>query len=136
MTDITDNLNDTIASAVKAQIEAKVLEALSGGEFFEKYVHTVLYRKIEISDPKDRYKKLQVNFIDNAISRVIESAVNGAVQVAVEEEREKIQDAVRRAVKRRADQFAEQVTENLVEASKKSHNYRFDIALALPSRDY
>ncbi|OQW34493.1 MAG: hypothetical protein A4E20_10765 [Nitrospira sp. SG-bin2] len=132
MKDITDNLNDTIASAVKVQIEAKVLEALSGGEFFEKYVHAVLYRKIEVPDPQDRYRKVQINFIDNAISKVIESAVQNAVSMAVEEEREKIQDAVRKAVKRRSDQFAEDVTDGLIEAARKQYSYKFDVQLSVP----
>lgn len=132
MTDLTDNLNDTIASAVKAQIEAKVLEALSGAQFFEKYVQSVLYSKVEITDPHDRYKKIRVNFIDNAISGVVKAAIQNATEAAVAEEREKIQDAVRRAVKRRSEDFAAQVTEGLLAATASKYSYRFDMKLSLP----
>ncbi|SHT54088.1 Uncharacterised protein [Mycobacteroides abscessus subsp. abscessus] len=132
---ITENLDATIASAVKAQIEAKVLEALSGGEFFEKYVHSVLYAKVEIADPKDRYKKISVNFIDNAIAGVVRAATQDAIKVAVNEQREEIQEHVRKAVKRQTDKFAQNVVEGLVEAT--NTDYRFNVQIGVPKRgDY
>lgn len=132
MSKLSENLDDTIANAVKAQVQAQVLEALSGNEFFAKHVAAVLNSPVEIPDPKSSYGKIRVPFIESVTAGIIKKATQAAVEQAVEEEREFIQDAVRRAVKRQANEFANNVADELLESAKRG--YGFKIQVTVPGR--
>lgn len=137
MSALTNNLDDTIAGAVKAQIQAQVLEALSGEDFFAKYIASVLNQTVEVTEDGTAYgRKIKVSFLDNALSGLIKKATKEAVAIAVEEERERIQDEVRKAVKRKADQFAENVTNAALEAAQSQYNYKFEVGISVPKKEY
>lgn len=137
MSALTNNLDDTIAAAVKAQIQAQVLEALSGEEFFSKYIASVLNQTVEVSEDGSSYgRKIKTTFLDNALTGTIKKATQKAVEMAIEEERERIQDEVRKAVKRSADQFAANITDAALEAAKSQYNYKFEIGISVPKKEY
>lgn len=137
MSALTNNLDETIAGAVKAQIQAQVLEALSGEEFFAKYIASVLNQTVEVSEDGSSYgRKIKISFLENAVAGTIKKATQQAVAIAVEEERERIQDEVRKAVKRKADQFAENVTNAALEAAQSAYNYKFEIGISVPKKEY
>jgi len=134
MSELTGKLDETIAAAVQAQISAQVLEALSGGQLFQKYVTAVLQSVVEVPDPKGGYgRTVKVTFVDNAIAGVIKKAVQEAVQNAVAEERERIQEEVRLAVKRRAADFAVVLTDELLKSAE--DKWRFNVQLYAPKRE-
>lgn len=130
---VSEDLNEVISAAVKAQVTAKVTEALAGGELFSKWIDDVLHRPVEVADPKGGYgRKKTVAWVDTILAKAIQGMTEDAVREALEEESPRIQDAVRKSVKRQAEQFAEDVTAAVMETAK--DKYRIKVDIEVPRR--
>lgn len=127
------DLNDVITSAVKARVEASVLEALSGDEFFGKFITNALAAPVEIPDPDRGYGKIRVPYVTYVLEETVRSAVMSATKRLVAEQAELIEEAVRKELRRSASDLAKQLVGSMSDAADRA--YGIKVELQYPSRD-
>lgn len=131
MSNVTEDLNATIANAVNARIEAEVAAALAGDEVIGQYVAAALRQEIQ----PDRYNsRSKTTFLTLTLRTAIQGATKAAVKRVLIEEREHIEDEVRKAIRRGTKNFAEQMVENLVKQA--STAYGVKVELKLPGSEF
>lgn len=125
------DLNQVIASAVQARIEAEVAAALSGDEVIGKYVAAALNQPIEVG--RNSWDRRKTTFLRNVIDEALRAATKNAVQQAIAEEREAIERAVRTELRDRVDALAVQLVGSAVESVE--NPYGIKVELQYPRRD-
>lgn len=124
-------LDQTIAHAVNARVEAEVLKALSGDEVIGRLVVNALQQEVEVSK-QGGYGKVKVPFLKATIDKAIREAAKTAIAAVIEEEIVVIEEEVRKAVRRDARAIAEKFVEGMVDATSKGYRFRIEI----PGRDW
>lgn len=131
MGDIEQDLNATIAAAVKAKVEASVMEALAGGELMREYVAAALSQQVDLN-PNDRYNNKKVSFLERTLRTAIQKATEDAVRAAILEDMPVLQDEVRRAIKRNSSTMADALCTSLTEAAERAYGVK--VELNMPGR--
>jgi len=130
--DVTLNLNETIAAAVKARVEVEVLKALSGDEVMGGFVALALQEIVEVKDPST-YNTRKVPFLTRTLEVAVQQATKAAVAKLIIEELPSIEDAVRKALKRNLGTIAATLSESLVKAAERPYGFDVDLSLRMPS---
>ena len=129
---IEGDINQIIASAVNARVEAQVLAALSGDEVIGKLVTAALTE--QVSATNDRYDSKKVPYLTKIVRDAIKEATAAALRRLIEEEmpviEEEIRKALRRDIKGIAGQLAGQLTKEATRA------YGVTVELKFPERGY
>jgi hypothetical protein len=125
-TNIDGDLNQTIAAAVNARIEAEVMKALSGDEVLGAYVVAAL------SAPAggDPYARKKQTVLQKAISDAVTGATKTAILKVVEEDIGRLEDEVRKCFRRDADKLAKSVVDGL--AGQLGKGFGIQVSLNLP----
>lgn len=132
MTDLSGDLNATIASAINAKIEGAVLAALSGDDVFGRYVTAALQQQVE---PKDRYSnRTRVTFLQRVVEDAIQEATKAAVARLLVEEAPLIEEELRKAFKRSAGTMAEGIVSSL--SANAAKGYGVTVELRIPGDRY
>lgn len=129
---IENDLNQVIANAVTARIEAQVAAALSGDEVIGKYVAAALNQPMEVNDP-GTYRTRKTTFLRETIDTALRDAAKNAVRQAIAEEREAIERAVRTELRDRVDALAVQLVGSAVAAVENPYGVR--VELTYPRKD-
>lgn len=124
MSEVINDLDATITSAVMARVEAEVTRALSGDEVIGRLVSSALQQEVEVKRGYQREKK---TVLKAALDKAVQDAVRDAITSVVDEERPLIEDEIRKALKRESRQIAEQFTQALVDASQRSFGFRVEL---------
>lgn len=120
------DLNDVITSAVKARVEASVLEALSGDEYFGQMIATSLSRPVEVPSQKG-YGKDTIPFMSHVLESTIRQAVQDAVRRLVIEQASDIEDAVRKELKRSVSDLAKQLVGSVSSAAESAYGINVEL---------
>jgi hypothetical protein len=124
---LDSDLNQVIANAVNARIEATVAAALSGDELIGQYVAAALNQEIRL---ERNYRTTTTTYLKHTIDEAMREATKAAVQKLIAEEREAIEEAVRKELRRGIKAVAEKLVGSVVEAA--SSSYRLSVNLEYP----
>lgn len=111
--DPTPDLNEIIAAAVTARVEAQTLAALSDSETFNALVVAALGQTVEVSDGSS-YGKKKVSYIRHTLEQSIKSRTKEIVAEAVEEQTEAIRTEVRKALRKSVGVIADSLVDGFV----------------------
>lgn len=111
--DPTPDLNDVIASAVSARVEAQVLAALSDSDTFNVMVMAALQQPVEIPDGTS-YGKKRVPYLNNVLQTAIRERTKAVVAESVEEHAEAIKVEVRKALRKSIGVMADSLVDGFV----------------------
>src|SRR5690606_33033501 len=100
-----------------ARVEAQVLEALSGGDFMQKFVTAALNEKVSV----DRYSSEKKTLIRHTLEEAIKSQAKAVVAEEVAVLEPAIREEVRRALKKSVGVIADSLVSGFVANS--SGNY-------------
>ena len=120
------DLNETIAAAVKARVEASVLEAFSTDGVLQQYVAAALMQKIE---RKKDFRTEHVPYMQDVLEKAIQQASRAAVQDLIAEQQETITEEVRKALRRDAPVIAAALVDGFVESSKSEYRTTVDVTI-------
>lgn len=90
------NLDKIIEAAVKEQVNSKVIEALSGGEFMGQFVQSVLSQKIR----PDGYNSKEVSLIDHTLQTAVVESSKAVIGEEIAQLMPEIREEVRKALKK------------------------------------
>lgn len=124
MDELGESLNETIAAAVKARIEAKVTESLASDEVIGRYVTAALSRPVE---ERGLSRRDRTSYLDHVIRRAIEDATRDAVTTAIEAHKPQIQAEVERKIAQRTKAIAKATTDAMVD--KATWRYGLDVSI-------
>ncbi len=124
------DINQIIASAVNARVEAQVLAALSGDEVIGRLVTAALSEPVSATG--DRYDHRKVPYITKVLRDAIKQAAADAVKRLIAEEMPSIEDEIRKALRRDIKQIAGRLANQLSETAAKSHGV--SVELKFPER--
>lgn len=126
MTDLATDLNETIAAAVKARVEASVLEAFSSDGMLQQYVTAALMQKVE---RKKGYQTEQVPYMQDVLQTAIQKSSRDAVNALIAEQQETITEEVRKALRRDAPTIAAALVDGFVESSKSGYRTHVEVTI-------
>lgn len=109
-TNLNDDINATIATAVNARIEAAVMESLSGDDVLARFVTAALTQPVK-QDTYDRSPRK--TFLAHTVQKAIQDATRAAIEALVEEEKPRIEDECRKALRRNLPAVAERLVDGL-----------------------
>lgn len=125
-------LDETIAGAVTARIEAEVAAALASSDMIGQYVAAALTQKIKIEDPRDRYSKVETTFLKLTIDKAIQDATKTAVVKVIAAEAEEIERVVAAELRSNVKVIAKALVGNVQDAVEKP--YGVNVELRYPGR--
>ena len=111
MTNLTEDINATIATAVNARIEAAVMESLSGDDVLARFVTAALTQQVKQGDFYSREKPK--TFLAHTVQKAIQDATVAALEALVEEERPRIEEECRKALRRNLPAVADRLVDGL-----------------------
>jgi hypothetical protein len=121
MTDLLgQDLNNTIANAVTARIEAEVTAALAGSEVMNHYVAAALSQPIEVKDPRT-YRTRTTTYLKETIDAAIKEATKVAIAKVIAAEQKRIERTVRDAIRDQVDFIGRQLVASLVEKADSAY---------------
>lgn len=126
---IEGDINQIIASAVNARVEAQVLAALSGDEVIGRLVTAALTEQVDATN--DRYDHKKVPYLTKVLRDAIKAATAEAVQRLIAEELPAIEEEIRKALRRDVKKIAGQLANQLGE--KAANSYGVKVELLFPS---
>lgn len=129
---IENDLNQVIASAVTARIEAQVAAALSGDEVIGKYVAAALNQQIDVRD-NGSYHDRRTTYLREAIDTAMRAATKAAVERVIGEHHDQIEIAVREALTNSLDAMVAQLVKSMTDAAE--NPYGIKVSLHYPARD-
>lgn len=120
------DLNNTIATAVTARIEAEVTAALAGSDLMTSYVAAALSQPLEVKDPHT-YRTRQTTFLKETIDKSIQAATKAAVAKVVASEQKRIEKVVRDALKEQVDIIGSRLVGQLVEKAESPYGINVEL---------
>lgn len=91
-----NNIDKIIEHAVKAQVETKVIEALSDGAFMGQFVQAVLSQKVKTGG----YSSKEVSLIDHTLQNAIVESSKAVIGEEIAQLMPEIREEVRKALKK------------------------------------
>lgn len=128
---VEQDLNATIAEAVKARVEAEVIRALSGDDVFASFISAALNEPVEVRK-SDGYRTERIPYITKLLKEAIQQATKGAVQRIIEESMPELETEVRKALRRDLKAIAEALTGKLDQAVHNAYGFHVDVTLNYP----
>lgn len=129
---IEGDINQIIASAVNARVEAQVLAALSGDEVIGRLVTAALTEQVPATN--DRYDSKKLPYLTKIVRDAIKQATADALRRLIAEEMSVIEEEIRKALRRDIKGIAGQLAGQL--ASKAAQTYGVTVELKFPDRGY
>lgn len=129
-TNLEADLNATIATAVRARIEAEVTKALAGDEVMSKYVAAALSSEIEVPADRGSYQKRKTTFLREAIDTAIKGATKAAIAKIVAEERAAIEAAVTTELRKNVKNIAAQLVNKVAETTESAYGVTVELKYA------
>lgn len=132
MTDeLTLDLNQTIAAAVNARVEAEVLKALSGDAVLSEFVSAALRQPVEVKDNRT-YRTEQVPFLTLVLRKAIQEATKAVTQRVVLEETEKLEEYIRKAIRAQLPDLAAGLVKSVTDTA--THGYGINVTCKVTGR--
>ena len=127
------DLNQTIAGAVKARVEAEMFAALSGDATLTTFISAALNQPV----PKDSsgYSRETEPYVHSVLRRALQEATKVAVQAFIAEEMESIEAEVRKTLRKSLNQIAATLTESLTKAAATTYGVSVAVELKMPRQD-
>lgn len=129
--DINQDLNTVIASAVNARIEAQVVEALAGDAMIGRMVTAALQQPITVRDSAT-YRDRKTTFLAHTIEQTLQEATKAAVQRVIKDEAPTLEMAVRGELRRNINTVAKQLVGSVLNATEKG--YGITVEMKFPGR--
>lgn len=126
MGDPTLDLNETIAAAVKARVEAEMMKALSGDETIASFVTAALQQNVQY---ELNYRKVTEPYLTHVLRKTIQDATKAAVVALIAEEAPAIEAEIRKALKRETSSIAQALTRSLVDTAGKGYGFNVNLEL-------
>lgn len=111
--DPTPDLNDVIAGAVNARVEAQVLAALSDSDTFNALVIAALQQTVEVSDGTS-YGKKHIPYLRHTLEKTIQTRTKELIAEAIEEHADAIKTEVRKALRKSVGVLADSLVDGFV----------------------
>jgi hypothetical protein len=118
--DPTPDLNDIIAGAVNARIEAAVLASLSDSETFNALVISALQQQIEVPDGTS-YGKKRVTYMAHTLQSAIRDRTRALIAEEIEGQAEAIRTEVRKALRKSVGVLADSLVDGFVANASGRH---------------
>lgn len=118
--DPTPDLNDVIAAAVNARVEAAVLASLSDSETFNALVVAALQQQIEVPDGTS-YGKKRVTYIGHTLQTAIRTRTKELIAEEIEGQAEAIRTEVRKALRKSVGVLADSLVDGFVASTAGRH---------------
>lgn len=128
---IEGDINQIIASAVNARVEAQVLAALSGDEVIGKLVTAALTEQVPATN--DRYDSKKTTYLNRVLRDAIKEATADALRRVIAEELPMIEEEIRKVLRRNVKQIAEGLANQLGEKAASAYGVR--VEMMYPDRD-
>lgn len=110
MSALDKDLNDTIAAAVNAKVEAAVMVALAGDEVLGRFVSAALTQPVAT----DRYSREKApTFLAHTVQKAVQEATRVAIERLVEEAKPEIEQHVRKALRAKLPEVAATLVDGL-----------------------
>ena len=124
--DPTLDLNETIASAVKARVEAEMMKALSGDATIATFVSAALQQNVQY---EVNYRKVNEPYLTMVLRKTIQDMTKAAVVALIAEEAPTIEAEIRKALKRETSSIAQALTQSLVDTATKGYGFNVNLEL-------
>lgn len=111
--DPTPDLNEVIAAAVSARVEAQVLAALSDSDVFQALVVAALQQTVEVSDGTS-YGKRKVPFMRATLENAIKARTKDLIAEEIAALSEPIRVEVRKALRKSVGVLADSLVDGFV----------------------
>ena len=128
--DLEINLNETIAAAVKAKIDASVMEALAGDAVIAGFVTAALTEPVQV-DRFDRGKR--PTYLEHVLKKAIQEATKEVVGKVIDQEKPKILAEVEKAIGRKTKAIAKATVDQMTERAQ--WRYGLDVDVTFTDRD-
>lgn len=112
------DLNETIACAIQARVEAAVAAELSSSDLFAQFVQAALLETITV---KDGYKDRKTTYLRETISNAVKLAAKAAVQKHVIGEQELLEKLVATELRKQTKTTAEALVGKLVKTAESGY---------------
>ena len=128
---VQQDINATITAAVRAQVSARVAEALSGDDLIKNMVIAAIATPITVRDPGN-YRDRQTTFIDETLRTTILALTKQAVMDAVAAEKDTIEEEVRKVLKAKVKDIAKGFGDHIADVA--AHGWGVRVDVTPPSR--
>lgn len=122
------DLNETIATAMQARVEAAVAAELSSSDLFKDYVRAALLQPLT---KRVDYKDVKTTFLRETIDEAIRGAAKTATLKYIEGEMEALEAIVATELRRQTKSIAAGLVEQLAEQAKRT--YGIEVKVRYPS---
>ena len=126
------DLNETIAHAVQARVEAAVAAELSSSDLFAQFVQAALLQPIEVRDP-GTYRDRKTTFLRETIAKAVQEATKVAVVKHVESEQETLEKLIATELRKHTKTIAKNLAEDAVEHAKST--YGIKVSMRYPGEE-
>ena len=124
MSNLEQDLNTTITSAINARIEAEVTAALSGDAVIGQFVAAALAQEVgETGYGRDRKK---ITFMHRTVAKTIQEVTASLVLEVIEAERETIEREIRKSLRSYIPNMAAGMVDSLAHQAKHA-SYRISV---------
>jgi hypothetical protein len=109
--DVKGSLDQTIASAVQAKVQAMVLEAMAGDETMKAFVVSALSQPVQL----DRYDRSKAQpFLHHTLAEAIKQITQATVRELLQERKDQIRAMVETQLVDRLPALAERLAESTI----------------------
>lgn len=98
MSNLNDDINSTITSAVNSRVEAAVLEAVSSGDTMKSFVHAALNTKVSTSGYSREEKPLITHLVQTTVQEQAKQVVAEEIGKAEAQIREEVRKALQESI--------------------------------------
>lgn len=125
------DINQVIASAVQARVEAAVAASLADSDLMSQYVASALSQEVTVRDP-NTYRNRRTTFLRDAITGAIREAAKAAVAKKLQELAPELEAEVAKIIERDREKMATVMVGRLAECA--GSGYAIKVELAVPER--
>lgn len=98
MSNLNEDINSTITSAVNSRVEAAVLEAINSGDTMKNFVHAALNTKVSKSGYSREEKPLITHLVQTTVQEQAKQVVAEEIKKAEAQIREEVRKALQESI--------------------------------------
>jgi hypothetical protein len=121
---VEEDLNEIVARAVTARVDAAVAQALSSDDVLGRYVTAALNQPVNV---KVGYQDKKTTFLHHTITKALQGAVTDAVKRLIVTEAENLERLVGAELRKQREGIAKQLVGSLLNAADQAYGIKVDL---------
>lgn len=118
------DLNETIATAIQARVEAAVAAELSSSDLFSQFVQAALLEPMTV---RENYKDRKTTYLQETIRTAIKESAKSAVVKFIDGEQEQLEKLVAAELRKKTKEFAGNIVGSVLERAKSGYSINVDL---------